>query len=459
MASIAMTAMAQEAEYTLLRYSFTHNADGSFDVQYRKELKLLRSRAFTAYTIQDGQGESFILYNPAFMKLTINEAYTLLPNGTKVQTPKNAFVDQLPSFCEKCGRYNGIREMVVVHTALEVDATIVLDYTLHITNKSGYFHDLVDLREPYPIRRLEIHNFEGKDTLLTNVAPNPYESNYEKPYSDYYSVTYGTRPVWPVEKSVPAAADLLKQLKKDNALEYAEAIRAWIMESINTTEIPDGMLFDNQITPAAEVFASGCGSTFDKTGLLCALLNQAGFEAQWTIRDGKTVPPLVVKIDGMEYWMIAYDGFETKPQAAARDAEGYSEENIDKKLEWNPEPLAEGFARMVLPMEYQQVRSDLMKYINTTSRTSEMRVSPCDANFHYTMELPKGARLMGGDVNLQEQVEGIGEVKVNITQKKRNVEVSIHIQITTSKIQPAMYDKFRKMISQLAGVEYLVFDL
>ena len=74
--SLLPCAVAQtlpDAEYNLIRRTYTLNEDGSMDIRYRKELKLLRNRAITAYA---DKGETFIEYNPAFEELTINECYT-----------------------------------------------------------------------------------------------------------------------------------------------------------------------------------------------------------------------------------------------------------------------------------------------------------------------------------------------------------------------------------------------
>ncbi|MCR5192580.1 MAG: DUF3857 domain-containing protein, partial [Bacteroidales bacterium] len=87
---------AQDAEYNLIRRTYKVNSDGSLDISYRKEIKLIRNRAITAYA---DKGETFILYNPAIDNLTINESYTIRPDGSRVQTPANAFIDQLPSQC------------------------------------------------------------------------------------------------------------------------------------------------------------------------------------------------------------------------------------------------------------------------------------------------------------------------------------------------------------------------
>ena len=139
---------AQDAEYRLIRHTYRVNADGSMDYTFRKELKLLRNRSFAAY------GETYIPYNPAFETLTIKEAYTIRQDGSRVATPDNAFVPHLPARCLNCARFSGIREMVVVHTALEYDAVSVLEYTIH--RNSPVLEASIQLQQDCPVQRFEI---------------------------------------------------------------------------------------------------------------------------------------------------------------------------------------------------------------------------------------------------------------------------------------------------------------
>ena len=69
-------------------------------------------------------GESFIVYNPDFQTLKIHSSYTRQKDGTIVKTPDNAFVEVLPRFAADAPAYNQLKEMVVVHTGLELGATI-----------------------------------------------------------------------------------------------------------------------------------------------------------------------------------------------------------------------------------------------------------------------------------------------------------------------------------------------
>ena len=124
--SSALTTTAQkkyDAVFKKIDKSYTLHDDGSIDYTYRKELQLNSQRSFDKM-----YGETFIVYNPEYQELKINEAYTIRKDGSRVNTPANAFNEVLPSNCTDCGRYSGVKEMVVTHTALEYGATIVLDY-------------------------------------------------------------------------------------------------------------------------------------------------------------------------------------------------------------------------------------------------------------------------------------------------------------------------------------------
>ena len=133
-------ATASEAEYKKLSKSWTLNADGSQEFRYNMELTI-----YTYTAMRSKYGESFITYNPKYQTLKINSSYTKQKDGTIVKTPDNAFVEVLPSSAVNAPYYNKLTEMVIVHTGLELGATIYLDYTL--TTKAGYLPEL-DIIEP-----------------------------------------------------------------------------------------------------------------------------------------------------------------------------------------------------------------------------------------------------------------------------------------------------------------------
>ena len=148
MSSAMAKAPEKDAVYKLISKSYTLNTDGSTEFRKRTELQIFTRMTFDYF------GETFITYNPDFQELIINEAYTIRKDGSKVETPANAFNPMLPDGCTKCERLNGIRTMVVTHTALEYDAIIVLDYT--IRSKNFFFQELlekVDLQEEVPVEK------------------------------------------------------------------------------------------------------------------------------------------------------------------------------------------------------------------------------------------------------------------------------------------------------------------
>ncbi len=155
-ALIFNTAFAQQenadAVFEKVTKTYTLNNDGSMSYQYFKQLKLFTHNAFNRF-----YGETFIVYNPGFQELKINDCYTIIANGNKVEAPDNAFNEVLPRAAAHSAAFNHLREMVVTHTGLELGATIFLDYT--ITTQKGYFPALMGneiIEESSPVNEMEI---------------------------------------------------------------------------------------------------------------------------------------------------------------------------------------------------------------------------------------------------------------------------------------------------------------
>lgn len=150
---VAATAFATpEAEYGKISKAWILHADGSQEYRHYMELTL-----FTHTAMNDVYGESFITYNPDYQELKIHASYTRQKDGTIIQTPDNAFVEGLPYFAANAPAYNQLKEMVVVHTGLELGATIYLDYS--IITKAGYYPALdinEKLQETSPVKTYEI---------------------------------------------------------------------------------------------------------------------------------------------------------------------------------------------------------------------------------------------------------------------------------------------------------------
>ncbi len=441
-----------DAEYNLIRRSYKVNGNGSMDIRYRKEIKLLRNRAITAYA---DKGETFITYNPAFETLTINECYTVTADGRRVETPKNAFVDQLPSECTDCGRYNGIREMAIVHTALEYNCTIVLDYTLH--RQSGVLAERFNTRQDCPVKRYEIRYADGHTQVL-NDLPQTVNDRYMPPV-DGYDIEFqlGDKPVFTAETSLPAARKLLSNLKKDDKKAYAEAIRDWVVDYVHYN--PVNLARTNYVmTPAAEVFASNCGTSIDKTGLLAALLNEAGIKA--TIKDESLNvfgdKPLVVeaivgdstlRLSAISKQLVPSVDKNSSPQPVY----------VDRVLEWTPDTLNPEYARIVLPDEKEGLHID-PAYL-TPTRTSDVQACTASEFYHYTMELPKGVKLIGGEVNIDYTKPNVGSINIIIKQKGKRLLVTRSLRLRKSVITQADYADFRQLMNDWNSHKELIFSL
>lgn len=160
---------APEAEFKELIKSWTLNTDGSQEFHYNMELTI-----YSYLAMRSLYGESFIQYNPEYQTLKINSSYTKQKDGTIVKTPDNAFVEVLPRSAADAPAYNHLKEMVVVHTGLELGATIYLDYT--ITTKAGYLPGL-DIFEPIqqasPIKEYSLSVTVPVDKDLSYSLANP----------------------------------------------------------------------------------------------------------------------------------------------------------------------------------------------------------------------------------------------------------------------------------------------
>ena len=158
-----------DAEYLKLVKEYILHEDGSYDFHYHKEIKLNTHFAFHRLF-----GETFIVYNPDYQKLKINEAYTVMADGKKVDVPENAFNEVLPGFARDIPAYNHLREMVVTHTGTEVGCVITLDYTIE-TQKDflPFFFGMEEIGEIVPVQDLRVilrvpENISLKTRLLNN---------------------------------------------------------------------------------------------------------------------------------------------------------------------------------------------------------------------------------------------------------------------------------------------------
>ena len=492
--AVSLTTFAQtiqpDAEYLLYRESFSINEDGSTDFNCRKELLLHANRAITAYA---KNGETFILYNPASEVLTINECYTIRPDGTRVETPKNAFIEQLPSECADCARYNNMREMVIVHTALEQEGIIVLDYTIRRNNVDML--GKVIMAEDYPVRRYEFtisaapkYQYMVQPTNLDRIqyttsgdkgrfsitgynVPAMMKDPYLPDEDELYPIIYLSGVQEEVALSfynnnrkdeyinygnkIQGAEELIKSLKRNTDEETAIAIRDWVIDNVTLVNLPyflDDYAVDENIT-----WNENCGLTSSMVPLTAALLQKAGIKTQiqWGfyhlpqidtlnfIIPSYSQNRLILTLNGANYLLNPNKKTPLEsPNVPATDEQGVI--SIDQQMAWGGEPVANGFSKMELPRDPQALRLDLAKL--SSFRTSPLKCNPTSESYHFTITIPEGAKLVTKEVDKEFSFPGVGSVKVVIERKGQQIEVVRRLVVESGMIAPNNYSDFRKLI-------------
>ncbi len=455
---------AQDAEYNLIRRTYKVNGDGTMDISFRKEIKLLRNRAITAYA---DKGETFILYNPAIDELRINESYTIRKDGSRVQTPPNAFIDQLPSQCQDCGRYNGIRERVVVHTALEYDCIIVLDYTIH--HRGDLLDETILFAEDCPVKEYEVivdapagslfsaYSIDKKVKRINDehyihlVAKNLPQKSIEGYQPDdraiypYVQFIYGQDPYTIIAmawENLPEADYLLGELYEKDPVTYATNIRDYVADNVHTTDFPL-FLVNYEVAPAKTTFLSNCGTPRDKEWLTVALLRQAGFFAEDKENNG--LISFNVKENGMDlsYTLSTHDKRPARLDGAAVDEQRTIE--IEQIIPWQGENLGGGYSRMTLPTERGSINIDPARL--TSNRKAPLQVRNCNEKYHYTIQ--NAGTMVGKPVNISRTVSGLGSIKISIKPSGNgaiDVVRELNIDVPYGIVMPKQYKAFRKMM-------------
>jgi len=120
-----------DARYLSITKAYTLQQDGSLQYEYMHRL-----RYDSWFSIHRRYGETNIIYDPDFQNININFTFTENPGGKKIPIPDNAKVEILPYMAQDAPFYNRLRQMTVVHTALEPGSVATVSYTLN--TKAGF---------------------------------------------------------------------------------------------------------------------------------------------------------------------------------------------------------------------------------------------------------------------------------------------------------------------------------
>ena len=468
----AVTAQQPDANYKLIRYEWTLNADGSSDFHYRHEVQILRNRALVAYA---DKGETFVVYNPDLEALTVNEVYTIQKDGTRVNMPQNAFIYQLPSECADCGRFNHMRELAMVHTGMELGCTIVVDYTIH--RQYNFLYERIPLKRDCPVEMLEVmvnynHNdidlqytIDGSQYLnlddvtrsesintdnMNRVLHYTFKNLPQAPREPYMPADiiptlhlYNGTPQFTVaddDKDFNAAEDIVgKMIDKGTAKETITKIRNHVVDNIHLNDIAPAHLGYTVAAPA-ETWQTGCGTAADKAALLAAILRHEGYQASIT---GDNHDQVGVLIDTLEYRLDVRSKAPMQLYGEAHDE--VSTGNFTTEAAADLDTLEDGFFRLSfagIPGEPTMSARRL-----ALDRTTPLQSSACDLTSTETYTLPKGVKLLGGNVNEKLSFDGIGSMQVSVKQSGKTLKVERKLKLEKSTIAVEDYANYRKLLA------------
>lgn len=305
-----------EAEFIRLVKEFTYTPDGKFEFHYNKILKLKTHKAFNNL-----YGETFVVYNPDFQELKINESYTRQADGTLIQAPRNAFNEVLPSTAADAPAYNHLKEMVITHTGLEIGATEYLDYTITSKPTSLSIPDIDEiLQELSPVKEYiliinipenqELHytlsaskvkpqitaekgikSYRWKFKNIPAATTEPYQNpnKYDAPRltaCTYPSVAQALQ-IFQKNLSVsmgPQIKEFTRQLVQHATTEKEKlrVIYAYITENISTIGLHSENLAYAFRTPL-QVIESAYGTKTEKAALLIAMLKSMDLKPAYVI--------------------------------------------------------------------------------------------------------------------------------------------------------------------------------
>lgn len=504
---------ASEAEYGKVSKAWTLHADGSQEYRSSMELTL-----FTHTAMNSTYGESFIVYNPDFQTLKIHSSYTRQKDGTIVKTPDNAFVEVLPRFAADAPAYNQLKEMVVVHTGLELGATIYLDYS--IITKPGYYPALdinERLQETSPVKECKVSISVPEGTpLACGLYGSPVKAVEEShdgikevhwtlrniPASSREAFQPKNREASPhlVASTYPsgkaALATLDKRLKESqgyesktfaqfltdksgNEQEKVNIIRDHILNNLSTCPIPMAMT-GYTVRDIDTVLRSAYGTPLEIAQLLNVMLNAAGIPSEvLAVYPGHldtdacglaAIQTLAVKatVDGKDQYLSASPLTNRGGLDKVVSLSGTSIEiettpiqiKESRSVAISADQAKDGFAICVLPAISAGIDSWGMSALNNKRSNLFELPSLIREEVTYTVTPAEGMKLQ---TSTQEQVisKPFGKVTRTITPRGNTIEVVRTIELNKQQFTPAEYSDVRSLIHEWTNPDnrVLLFSL
>ncbi|MGM9759350.1 MAG: DUF3857 domain-containing protein [Parabacteroides sp.] len=498
----ALLVAQSEAEFGKVSKSWTLKSDGSQEFRCSKELTL-----FTHTAMNSTYGETFIVYNPAYQELKIHESYTKQKDGTIIRTPDNAFVEVLPRQADNAPAFNHLKEMVVVHTGLDLGSTIYLDYS--IVTKPGFSPEL-DLLEsvqetsPVKVCTLTLSVPESKPLAyqlagsavkaveslqggqkqvqwsLRNLPALSREANTPHDKSNTVQLvasTYG---------SSAAVLEAMKQGWRENVDYEAKAFAQYVTEECTTDQAKVDLLQNYLATRVATApvpeswlgyqsrdvdvaLRSAYATVAEKTLLFNAMLNAVGVPAEVVAafpaclqeaacgRQAIDAYYIKAQVDGQTrylsatqtgllpmQWRGALDRLLTLSGTAVSADPQPKVVEEQKKVDASKLEAVGGVYVCTLPAATQG--AERLNPLNSQRVEPFELPSLLKETVSYEVTQPSGARLLtqSGETRVK---KAFGEVATTVTPKGDKVEVVRTLQLNQLQYTPAEYKELRQLLN------------
>ena len=223
------------------------------------------------------------------------------------------------------------------------------------------------------------------------------------------------------------------------------AIQNYVIDNIHLNDIDPAKLGYVHAT-AAEVWRTGCGTATDKAVLLAAMLNEVGYKARVM---GDAYDEVGVTIDTLEYRLnvrkkgpMVLDG-EAKDEVKTVKLDGTYDATFDT--------LEDGFYQFRLPAI---AGSPAVRAANLARvRTAPLQSGAFDINSDVTYRLPKGMKLVGGNIERKANFQGLGSVEVSVKQSGKKLRVVRKLKIDKSLIPVEDYSNYCTLLAKWQGVD------
>ncbi len=505
LATTSMSYAASEAEYDKVSKAWTLKADGSQEYRFNMELTI-----FTHTAMNSTYGESFILYNPKYQEVKIHSSYTKQADGTIIKTPENAFVEVLPRFAADAPAYNHLKELVVVHTGLELGATIYLDYS--ILTKPGYYPALdIDefLQQTSPVKNYDVSIVVPENAPLTWQLSGASVKGNEQIQEGVKTIHWNLRnipassrePFTPQNRdgvphltastylSFSAALSTLKDRLQEGLKMETEAFAEYITENAkNNKEKVDILLahvvknMATSLVPMGEtgytirnvdaVLRSAYGTMAEKTQLLNVMLNAVGIPSEVIVvlpgyvaseASGlKAIKGLAIKvdIDGETRYLSAINQ-ASYPMAQRGELDrGYTltgkaltNPAVPTVIKENKEIIVDtskavnGYVVCTLPVSSIGMDSWRMTALNSERKEVFEIPSLLKEEIVYNITVEDGLELLS-PTTPKTINKSFGSFTQTITQQGNKVEVKRTIELRKQQYTPAEYNDLRILINE-----------